>query len=380
MASVKVYQNTGYKGRSIVCAPGEHSSTKFAGLFKYSTYCSIRIPAGYCLDVSYSPKGWKPGAYKTYTSNLGKLKCNFKKIRIRVCGKVPSGGDKINDSKPTCGSNWAIQFFENRNYGGQHTCFPAGYHKYETKFRSLPGSFAVKSGYEVLLYYRRKIVKKLSGSVNQSRYQFDQFKVQPKNGETSGCGRDWAVRVYQKSNYQGASVCYLAGTHQYQPSFRAYPKSIQVNNGYFVYLMYRGREVKRLEDSYSGNSIPNFDQLKVVKVDDRWTRNGSGQRSGTDPTSGRIQQREGNSPQGLNCGSDWGIQFFGNANYNGPSFCYARGSHSYTPGAQGYPRSIKINRNLLVLFLYRGEIVRKASRDIRNFNTRFDKVIVRSRR
>ena len=138
MANVKIYQKTGYKGKVLIMSPGEYSAKKFSRHLFRKSYCSIKLPKGYCIDVDYAGKGWKGRGYKSYSNSISKLKCGFKKIRIRVCGKVSKGGSISKGGSSSKGSStskgkgsicvadWAVQFYEHPGYQGQKGCVTAG--------------------------------------------------------------------------------------------------------------------------------------------------------------------------------------------------------------------------------------------------------------
>ncbi len=356
-ANAKVYARASYQGNAIECGPGEHASSKFSKHFSRTTYCSVKLPKGYVLDVDYSGRGWRRGYYKTYTRSVSRLKSGFKKIRVRKVNiNNPGQVERPNSDKPVCSNDWGIQFFQHYNYGGKYACFSPGYHKYQTNFRTLPSSFKVKTGYEVILYKHRRIVKKVSGSVKDSRYDFDQFKVQKKEGQNAECGRDWTVQFFQSNNYSGQSVCYPKGKHSYRPSFKGYPQSVKVKKGYKVLIMYRGQRIKEIKTSLSNVKLPRFDYIVMSSID-----------NGDDSTK----------PVPV-CGNDWVVQCFQNNNYQGKSVCYPKGKHRYSPSFRGTPQSIKVKKGYKVLFMSRGRKVKEISGSASNVRLPYFDYIVMS--
>lgn len=379
MANVKIYQYSAYRGKVIEVGPGEHAISKFSKFFPRTSYVSIKLPKGYAIDIDYNGRGWRKGNYKTYNRSVSKLRNGFKKIRIRKNNATkPIEGEKPTNEKPTCSNDWSIQFFQNPNFKGNYDCYPMGFHKYQTSFRSLPGSFKIKSGYEVVLYKYRKVVKKLSGSVSDARYNFDQFKVQKKKEEaTAECGDDWVVKLYKSNGYKGDYVCYPKGKHKYAPSFRSYPQSVQVKKGYEVIFMSRGRKVKGISGSVNSLKVPRFDYIVMAAINEK----PSSGRSTTSHNPGKsasttTSKRHSNKID--ICINEWKVRFFEAPSYKGEKYCYVAGRYNYRDNGGSLPRSIMVKSGY-ELTLYRGSrVVKVVSGGHTNVNLNFDKFSIRT--
>ncbi len=377
-ANVKIYQYSNYKGKIVECGPGEHSISKFSRQFSRTSYISIKLPSGYSLDVDYYGRGWRKGTYRTYTRNVSKLRYGFKKIRIRKNGNdKPDNGERPNNEKPVCSMDWGIQFFQKHNYQGDYDCFPEGFHNYKTSFRSAPLSFRVKSGYEVILYKYRRVVKKIDGNVKDARYDFDQFKVQKKEVvvEKPDCGDDWVVKFYKNNNYQGEYVCYPKGEHKYKAAFKTYPQSIQVKKGYKVLVMSRGRKVKEISGSARSVRLPSFDVIVMSALNND---GGATKPIETKPrTETNTRKSTGNRTKTDNCVNNWKLRLFPNTDYKGERICYFSGTHQYSGQM---PRSMMVANGYEVI-LYRGSrLVKVVSGGHTNLNINFDKLKIQAMR
>ena len=164
---LKSIQKTGYKGKVVVCSPGEYSAQKFSKHLYRTVYCSVKLPQGYCLDVDYTGKGWKGKGYKSYSRSISSLKCGFKKIRIRKCGYSGKGEDKGQNKSGICMADWALQMYEYPGYKGEKGCVAAGTRNRPSNFGRYPRSFKIRGGYELILYKNKKVVKVLSNKCSQ---------------------------------------------------------------------------------------------------------------------------------------------------------------------------------------------------------------------
>ncbi|MEL7123016.1 MAG: hypothetical protein AAFO07_26440 [Bacteroidota bacterium] len=468
MANVRVYQFTDYQGKAIECKPGEHSIHKFSKLFYGEPYCSIKVPSGYLLDVSYYGRGWKKGTYKTYTNSVSRLSIKFKNIRVRKLNNDSPQDNGDNYNKPDCGSNWVVQFYQSSNYKGKFDCYPEGKHKYASSFRAYPKSIKVKKGYELLLMSRGRQVKKITSSTGYARVpRFDYILMNKvgaskppaatKPSKPAGCGSNWVVQFYEGSSYKGKYDCYTSGKHKYAPSFRTYPKSIKVKKGYELLLMSRGRQVKKITSSTSYARLPRFDYILMKKADNQSGGNAytnpNGGRSGADnnrksggmvkfyrksgftgeydafistnssitnlttsfsPQAVEVQKGYeitlyhgsrvkkiitgmGNDitfkfdkfsirkiePQevgGLNCGSNWGVQACRFQNFSGQGICFPLGEHPAYSFSSGLPKSIKLRRGYVAIFMKNGKVVNSTSRSIKNISFQYDKLLVKTNR
>ncbi|MEL7120246.1 MAG: hypothetical protein AAFO07_12420 [Bacteroidota bacterium] len=349
MANVKIYQYSGYKGKAIECSQGEHSISKFSKHFYKTPYCSVKVPSGYLLDVDYYGRGWKKGTYKTYTNNVSRLSVKFKNIRIRKANNYPSeDGDEYN--QPDCGNNWAVQFYERTNYKGKYDCYSAGKRKYVPSFGKYPQSVKVKKGYELIVVFNKRQVKKITGSKSYVRLpKFDYIElnkigtkppVDTKPGDKPACGNDWAVQFYQNSSYKGKYECFTAGEHKYTPSFGAYPKSVKVKKGYKLLVVFNKRPVKTITSSKGYVNLPKFDYIILQKM-------------GSNPPL----DNKPNTPAA--CGNDWAVQFYQGSSYKGKYNCYSAGKHKYASSYGSSPKSVKVKKGYKVLIMYRGRQVQE---------------------
>lgn len=267
-ANVKLYRSSNFKGEVLIMNIGEYNTRKFSRHLSRSTYCSIKVPSGYCIDVDYAGMGWNNNKVRSYPGSVSRLKTGFKKIRIRKCSaEKPSKRPDVKENGPACGRNWTIQFYQRTGYNGQLACFPSGYHRVNTRF-GVPKSIKVRSGYEVELYLRKRLIKKLSGTISSLSYQFDAFQVKRKTTTRPGngagtCSQNWAVQFYKDPSYKGAYHCYSTGEHVYRSPFKTAPRSFRVKAGYEVLIMYKGRVVSKITRSIS-NYRKRFDKIKVV--------------------------------------------------------------------------------------------------------------------
>ena len=271
-ASVKVYSNSGYKGKYLVMNYGEYSGKHFYRLLGKSSFCSIKVPKGFCVEVDYYGQGWNSGKISSYSRNVSKLKCGFKKIRIISCG--PQGDHSFPGKKPVkevCAPDWCVQFYSSSSFRGEYACFPSGQHGYKTSF-GYPKSIKVKPGYELVCISGGKTVKRLSGSSSSYRGRFDSFKVVKKGGKPGHsrpghgkevCAPNWCVQFYSSSSFRGEYACFPSGQHGYKTSF-GYPKSIKVKPGYELVCISGGKAVKRLSGSVSSYR-GRFDSFKIAK-------------------------------------------------------------------------------------------------------------------
>ena len=220
LANVKIYQFSGYKGKNLVCGPGEYSYAKFNHLFSKGSYCSIKLPKGFCIDVSYGGS-WKRGSFKSYSSSVSKLKCGFKKIRIRVCEDFSDSGKGRSYPGKGKGRGYSGKG-KGKSYSGKGK-------SYSDKGKGYPGKGKSSS----------EESESSSSSSSSSKNRLS-VRYVPSG---AGCDLNWALLMCKRQNYSGPSSCLPVGTHSYRPSSLGYPKSIKVRQGYSAVFKYKGKVV-----------------------------------------------------------------------------------------------------------------------------------------
>ena len=354
----RFYQRASYQGKYLSYGEGDYDYGKFDKHFYYGgrkqTYCSVKIPRGYCLWVDYYGRGWEHSSVKKYTRSTSRLKVGWKKIRLRKCG-YPGGG------KPGGGGcrDWYVQFYKDKNYRGDYDCYKEGEHSYKFKWGGYPGSFKLKSGYILECYYRGRKVKTYEKGYSSFSGRYDKFVVRRHRG--GGGGRpgggggcdNWYIQFYKDWNYRGDYHCYGSGEYGYRFDFDGRPRSFRLKRGYKVEF-YRDGKLMKTYDGSASKYDGTYDRFKIVKYDG----GGGGRYPGRRPGRGGDDDCD-----------DWYAKFYSSSSYGGSSHCFKSGKHKFR-FKFGYAKSFKIQRGYMVVCYYRGRKVKTYTGDVRSFRGR----------
>ena len=173
-ARVSIYSRLNLQGASMTLGTDTYDDRYFHRFFESnpkSTYCSLKIPRGYVVDVDYYGYGFNDPRTRTYTRNLNRLGRSFRRIRIRRAPRVPGSGGGA--PEPRCGNDWGAKLFTDSYYKGSVTCMSE-----ETILPSKkPKSFRVRPGYVLILFKQGREVRRFTKDTSYFGWSFDYVRV-----------------------------------------------------------------------------------------------------------------------------------------------------------------------------------------------------------